>query len=76
MRDLLSCFREFFPDPCYPSFSIRRVLDALSCSYFGDFLFFGRPVTERYHQSWMRRVRLPYRPAWLVRAARRAQRRV
>lgn len=39
--------------------TIRGVADALAFEYLGDFLFWGKPMTQDYADSWMARVRLP-----------------
>lgn len=50
---------EFFED-----LSLHGAADALSFSYLGDFMFWGKPMTESYAQSRLSRIRLP---RWLHR---------
>lgn len=50
-----------FIDTAHSRPTPRGLLDAFSFQYFGDFLFWGKPMTVAYHRSWVSRVHLPRR---------------
>lgn len=48
-----------FDDSLHGRPTVRGMLDHFAFAYLGDFLFWGRPMTQDYADSWMARVHLP-----------------